>query len=102
MTSKYERLAEIKADYDFTLKRLTGEKFAEKRAKVISEKESALAACKREMELSKKQQLEDVKTKYAKLRSEINATKTSKLDDSRATMRSSSFSLLGIRRSGTI
>ena len=32
MMSKYERLAEIKADYDFLLKRMTGEKHAEKRA----------------------------------------------------------------------
>jgi hypothetical protein len=58
MTSKYERLAEIKADYDFALKRLAGEKFADKRSRKLEEKEGAIAACKREMELSKKQQLE--------------------------------------------
>jgi hypothetical protein len=55
MTSKYERLAEIKADYDFTLKKLSGDDKIEQRSKTIAEKEGAIAACKREMELSKKQ-----------------------------------------------
>lgn len=58
MTQKFERLAEIKADYDFILKRAVGEKNAEKRAKVIAEKEGALAACKREMDQSKREQLD--------------------------------------------
>jgi hypothetical protein len=50
MTSKYERLAEIKADYDFQLKRMAGEKFAERRGQKVAEKEGAIAACKIEME----------------------------------------------------
>ena len=62
----------------------------------MTERESAIAACSREMEKSKKEQLEAIKAKYAQLRQELQSEKTLKLDEQRASMRSNS--ILSIKR----
>lgn len=54
MTEKFEKLAEIKADFDFLIGRMKGEKHAEKRQEKMKEKEAALAASKAEFETRKK------------------------------------------------
>lgn len=59
-----EKVAEMKLDFDFQLRRFKGEKYAEKRAAVIEERDAAILKITAEMENLKKAKIAEIKARF--------------------------------------
>lgn len=59
-----EKVAELKLDYDFQLRRFKGEKFAEKRDAIIAERDAAIQKLTSEMDNLKTAKINEVKARF--------------------------------------
>ena len=81
---KFEKLAEIKANFDVHLKRLKADKHADKIAVLKEKKEKALQECKEEMDAAKAKRVAQIEEETEIKKKELHKINEQCLKDLRA------------------
>ena len=77
---KFEKLAEVKANYDMMLKRLKPDQHADKIDKLKGKKEDACTKVKLQADADKKEKIAEIKEKSETRKRELQQLKDSKLE----------------------
>ena len=77
---KFEKLAEVKANYDIMIKRLKPEQHADKIQTIKSKKEAALKKVQEDIDTEKKEKIAVIKICIEAKKKELQMTKDSKLE----------------------
>ena len=77
---KFEKLAEVKANYDVLLKRLKPAEHAEKIEKLKGKKEAACQKVKQEIDADKQRKIAEIKEQAEAKKKELQEQKDSKLE----------------------
>lgn len=84
---KYEKLATIKAEFDFTLKKLNTEKTKDKYEKQLQLKEQALAKCRQQCDAEKKEKINAANEDFEAKRKKHQESKELRMNESKGKFR---------------
>ena len=77
---KFEKLAEVKSNYDIMIKRLKPDQHADKIAQIKGKKEAALKKAQEDIDADKKEKIAVIKIVIETKKKELQETKDSKLE----------------------
>lgn len=78
---KFEKLAEVKANYDVMLKRLKPDQHADKIEKIKGKKEAACQKVQQEIDAEKKNKIAAIKAQAELKKKELEKVKDSRLEE---------------------
>ena len=77
---KFEKLAEVKANYDVMIKKLKPDQHAEKIEKMKAKREAALSKVQEEIDAEKKTKIAEIKERTEAQKRELQIAKDNKLE----------------------